>query len=127
MILARMAFQLFICCLIKNEIIYNLLLSVFLLINVASLNLLMNHSLTNLATYQIIIFCILLIFIFNTFFNIIRQHAHKGAVFSLALLLIALLFSGVISWEEKYYFTYDEELNAASAENIKLVDFKVHP
>lgn len=87
----------------------------------------MNHSIINLDTYQIIIFCIILIFIFNTFFSIIRQHEQKGTVFSLALLLIALINSGVISWEEKYYFTYDDDLNTASTENIKLVDFKSTP
>ena len=128
LIVLILIFEVMLCYLIARSRIYkNIVLTIFTLVNIISLNLILNEYTLHLPAYIWYIGIVVFTFIIFTMMKIIDE-THNGGKFLIGITTIALV--GVLTIQtqsvDRISFKVSSE-GKTSAENIKLVDFKIKP
>ena len=105
----------------------NILLSVFLLVNVFTFNLLLNNDFMRLQFLLIALYGIVALFILSTFIKIVDTHARAGLFVPIGIFIIGVSIFANALLGYRYYFPPQNKPGMTSADNIRLVNFEMKP
>ena len=125
-ILAICMLQIFLSSLFRINIAI-FLQSIFLLINIFSLNLILNNDFIGSSLLLIGAYCVVVIFILNALLKMVHEYAKAGQLMAIGLFFLAavIFVSSLLGY--RYDFSVSEKSGVAGSENIQYVEFNAKP